>query len=244
MKIYRLHYEIYHPNTLEQLEYLSICSNEKVTISVPVNLNNDTKSLYESLNNSGYNLFNTNDSFYNDICATYTTQNGTDIILNDRQHVIEDNSNYCQIGCKMIGFNNKTQKAVCNCDIKETKTVTNLDDILFPTVLINNIFEELKYSNYLVLKCYKLLFDFEFLKKNIGCIFMMIINISLFVIFLIYIIKGKNKIDYYIQAVLKNKSVYIKNMKNFQRNSANFMHNNLSIENNLKNNENKKKKKF
>ena len=238
-------YEIYHPETLEQLEYLTICSNEKATISIPVNLNNDTKALYNSLNNSGYNLFDTNDSFYNDICATYTTENGTDINLNDRQHAIEDsggNSNYCQVGCTMTGFNNNTQKAECNCDIKETKTVTNLDDILFPSVLINNIFEGLKYSNYLVLKCYKLLFDFELLKKNIGSIFMMIINISLFVIFLIYIIKGKNKIDYYIQAVLKNKSIYIKNRKSFLRNSVNFIHNKFSIENNLKNNENKNKR--
>ena len=215
-------YEIFHPITLEPLDYLTHCSKEKVSISIPVNINNNTKALFDSLNNSGYNLFDSNDSFYNDICAIYTTENGTDINLNDRQHVIEDSGttlNFCQVGCTMIGYNNKTQKAVCNCNIQETKNVSNLNDIIFPTELLTNIIEGFKYSNYLVMKCYKLIFDFELIKKNIGFIFMMVIFMSLLILLLIYIIKGRRKIEYYIQAVLNNKSVYIKNRKNFIKTS-------------------------
>ena len=33
------------------------------------------------MSNSGYNLFNLNDSFYNDICPTYITQDGNDLTL-------------------------------------------------------------------------------------------------------------------------------------------------------------------
>ena len=237
-------YEIFHPHTLDPLDYLTFCSNEKINILVPVNLKNDTKSLFESLNNSGYNLFDKNDSFYNDICAIYTTENGTDINLNDRQNVLDDSggNSFCQSGCTIAGFNNKTQKAKCNCDIKETQNVTNLNDILFPSNLLNNILEGFKYSNYLVMKCYKLIIDFELLKKNIGFIFMMIIFISLLVLLLIYFIKGRNKIDYYIQAVLNNKSIYIKNRKNFKRNSINTL-NGMSILNNLRNKDKKKQNK-
>ena len=38
----------------------------------------------------GYNLFDLNDSFYNDICSTYTTENGTDLTLADRKNLIFD----------------------------------------------------------------------------------------------------------------------------------------------------------
>ena len=66
------------------------------------------------------------------------------------------------------------------------------------------------------MKCYKLLYDFELIKKNIGFIFMSIVFILNLILLFIYIIKGRKKIIYYIQAVLKNKSVYINNRKNLK----------------------------
>ena len=41
-------------------------------------------NLFVSLNNSGYNLFNPNDSFYNDICSPYTSIYKKDMLLSDR----------------------------------------------------------------------------------------------------------------------------------------------------------------
>ena len=80
-------YEIYKLNTQKNLN-LSICNNTLIDIYSPVNLDPTTESFYNSLNNSGYNLFDANDSFYNDICTPYTTENGTDIIIEDRQNTI------------------------------------------------------------------------------------------------------------------------------------------------------------
>ena len=239
-------YKIFHPITLAPLDYLTICSKERISISVSVNLNNKTKSLYESLNNNGYNLFDANDSFYNDICATYTTENGTDISLNDRKSVIEENGgnfDFCQVGCKMESFNYTNQKANCNCNIIETKNIDNLKDIKFSEALLLNILGGIKSSNYLVMKCYKLLLYSDLLKKNIGFIFMTTIFILILVIFFLYIIKGRNKIEYYIQAVLKNKSIYLKNRKSLTKNENNNTSNNriLNINNSLKKGQKKKK---
>ena len=239
-------YKIFHPISLAPLDYLTICSKEKISISVSVNLNNKTKSLYESLNNNGYNLFDANDSFYNDICATYTTENGTDISLNDRKNVIEEsggNLDFCQVGCKMESFNYTNKKANCNCNIIETKNISNLKDIKFSEALLLNILGGIKSSNYLVMKCYKLLLNFDLLKKNIGFIFMTTIFILMLVIFFLYIIKGRNKIEYYIQAVLKNKSIYIKNRKSLTKHENNNTSNNkiLNINNSLKKGQKKKK---
>ena len=207
-------YKIFHPESLQPLD-LSDCSEEQISISSYVNITAGTKYLCNNFSESGHDLFNKKDSFYNDICVTYTTKNGTDMSLSDRQHVIEDtgSSNFCQVGCSLQSFNCTTQKAKCDCNVKETKIITNLNDLEFNADLIINLFGGFKYSNYLVMKCYKLLMDFKLIQKNIGFIFMTIIFISLLVLFFIYICIGRRKIEYYIQTILKNRTIYINNKK-------------------------------
>jgi hypothetical protein len=231
-------YELYHPITLEPLD-LSDCSNDQITISVSVNLDNDTLNFINSLSDSGHNLFDENDSFYNDICVTYTTENGTDMGMNDRKQAIEESGgNLCQTGCKPQNYNITNKKVKCNCNVNSTKAVTNLNDISFNSILITNLLGGLKYSNYLVLKCYKLLMDFELIKKNIGFIFMTIIFISNLIIFFIYIIKGRSKIEFYIQTILKNKQIYINNRKNMKKTTRKEKNqNNKKINDNNDNND-------
>ena len=56
-------YEVFEPinKTRFNLDY---CSDLKIVVNVPIDLDSETISLYESLNKQGYNLFNSNDSFY------------------------------------------------------------------------------------------------------------------------------------------------------------------------------------
>ena len=92
-------------------------------ISVPVKIQKETLSLYKSLNESGYNLFDSNDSFYNDICTPYTTENGTDISLNDRKEIIVDignDMNLCQTGCNLKSYDSSKNKATCICYVEST----------------------------------------------------------------------------------------------------------------------------
>ena len=82
-------YEIYDPNKTKV--DLSVCKNISIYINTPLYLSHEIESLYESLSESGYNLFNSNDSFYNDICSPYTSENGIDIPISDRQNEIYNN---------------------------------------------------------------------------------------------------------------------------------------------------------
>ena len=75
-------YQIYNPRDLSPLD-LSICKGVQININTPVVIDNMTSYLYDKLKESGYNLFDENDTFYTDICSIYTTENGTDIILSD-----------------------------------------------------------------------------------------------------------------------------------------------------------------
>lgn len=211
-------YKIYHPYTLRQLN-LSICSKDQITLSIPVNLQEETLSLYNRLNESGYNLFDPNDSFYNDICTPYTTENGTDIILIDRKEIIIDignDMNLCQSGCILKSYDLNKNKATCICFVQiNGETIINFDELESES-FIDDLVGTLKYSNYLVMKCYKLIFKSKFIKKNIGFIFMIIIFILYLVSVFLYIYKGRKKIESFIKSIIKIKEEKDENNSNLK----------------------------
>ena len=93
-------YEIYTPNKTKV--DLKVCQNTSIYINIPIQLSQEIESLYISLNKSGYNLFNSKDSFYNDICSPYTSEDGIDIPILDRQREIYNNMkdySICQNNC-------------------------------------------------------------------------------------------------------------------------------------------------
>ena len=49
-------YEIYNPKTL-QLIPIKVCKDILIIINIPVNINKNNKSFYDSLTQPGYNLF-------------------------------------------------------------------------------------------------------------------------------------------------------------------------------------------
>ena len=66
-------YEIFNPHDYSKVS-LEICKNVTIVITVPVILENSSLSLISDLEDSGYNAFDINDDFYNDICSTYTAK--------------------------------------------------------------------------------------------------------------------------------------------------------------------------
>ena len=197
-------FEVYEPTNLKKLN-LSVCFDTQIIINVPVILNNNVESLYNSLSESGYNLFNKSDSFYNDICSTYTSQNGTDILLIDRKkdiYAVTQSQNMCQTGCELKLYNSTTQKAKCDCDIKlEALDDNNLNiEDLFPKKdeIAKDFYNTLSNSNFRVLKCYKLILNFKNILKNKGEILMSVLFILFIILTIIYGIIGPKKIHFFI----------------------------------------------
>ena len=201
-------YEIYDPITLKPLN-MSDCNNVKIEVNTPVNLEDNTILLYESLSQSGYNLFDSEDDFYNDICSTFTSNNGTDMTLADRKTEIfsaAGNISMCQSGCIFESYNKTTKKAKCNCDVQTNTTETNISKIEFSSPNIATSFiSTLKNSNFLVLKCYKLAISLKNIIKNKGRIIMTIIYFFLLICMFIYLIKDRKKLNVFINLILKNK---------------------------------------
>ena len=231
-------YEIYNLVTLELIS-LEVCKDIPISVSVPVNLDESIKSNYYSLSQSGYNLFDLSDSFYNDICSTYTTENGTDLTLIDRKNLIYDTSgnvSMCQDGCTFQSYNLTTKKANCDCAVQISETETDVSKIKFDkNELADSFFNTLKNSNFLVLKCFKLVFSKKGQKKNIGSYLMSGITFIFIILMFIYMFNGSKKLDFYIQTILKFKLNYDKeNKKKLSFKSAKI--GNLKKNNSTKNN--------
>ena len=215
-KYTNVQYEIYNPITFKKID-LNICKNISIYINTPVIISSDIENLYNSLSKSGYNIFNSNDSFYNDICSPYTSENGTDIPMNDRQNQIYNNVNnntICQNNCKFVLYNSTTKKSKCYCEVQIEETITDINNINFKQQFFNNFFTTLINSNFLVLKCFKLLFSSKGLNKNTGCYIMSVILFIFIILMIIHSVFGNKKILNIIQQIVKQRMNMNHNLKN------------------------------
>ena len=223
--IKNVQYEIYNPLTTEKITDMSPCENDKINIYVPTNLDNDRLSLYEELKKNGYDIFNPNDSFYNDICSQYTTINNTDLTLNDRKDLFYNETNvFCQENCeyKSIELDNY---AKCECSTSSSESEITLEKQQFSGIeIITSFYEVFKFSNFLILKCFKLVFSSFGIKNNYGFIIVLVFLCLHFIFMIIFLFTGMNKIKDQMSAMIyiavnKINTVSLFEQKNLQYNS-------------------------
>ena len=90
---------------------LTICTNSKILIFMPFNLNGNIDE------------YNSSSGYYNDMCYTVTTKDGTDITMKDRQKgFINENKIVCQEDCFFSKYNYELSKTQCSCDVKESSS--------------------------------------------------------------------------------------------------------------------------
>ena len=203
-------YEIFNPHDYSKVS-LEICKNVTIVITVPVILDNSSLSLISDLEDSGYNAFDINDDFYNDICSTYTAQNGADMTLSARKNNIYDSVKeiyLCQDGCEFEEFDTETSKAVCSCNVQESQSVIDISKISFnKTKFFDSFYNTLYNSNFRVLKCVKLVFSLKGMKSNYGSYTMSVLS-GVFIAFIaIYLIKGPTKLINIIDYITRTKGI-------------------------------------
>ena len=150
-------YEVYHPLNYSKLN-LSHCDNTTVSVSIPVSINEDKLYIYDP-----------NSDYYTDSCSSYTTDNGTDIIISDRkQKYIDNNLALCEDNCHYQGYNLSYKSSECNCNVKnEIESISNILDN--PDRLSIEFGEEKSNSKSLnPFKCTNALFSVNGLIKNIS----------------------------------------------------------------------------
>ena len=123
--------------------------------------------------------------------------------------------------------------------LEYAKTEFNVD------IIVDSFFITLKNSNFLVLKCYNLVFNLNNILKNFGLIIMSIILLLIIIFILIYIFKDHKKINKFIDSILKlkyngnnlekdnkiTKKIKLKEKDNKIINSISGKYNNIKITN-------------
>ena len=179
--------------------------------------------LYNELKELGYDLFDINDKFYQDICTQYTTKNNTDILLSDRINYYYNNEQtQCQSGCIFSDYLFETQKLKCECNITKTQ-INNENKINDDGLksLYKSFYDVLKYSNYKVLKCYRLAFVLNNFYKNIGTILVSVYFIIYSILFIIYFLNEKDKLKIDIVKIM-----YDDDQKKINNNTPVIIHQN------------------
>ena len=161
-----IQYEVYHPLTKKKLD-LSICANLKIKIYISLNLNEKTLELHQDLLSYGYDLFNPNDSFYQDRCTEYTSINGTDVLLSDRRKYYFNNTETaCQEDCEYSKYIVERKQLECECSVIQKEIEPEKEKSFNDNIFFSSFYDVLKYSNFLIIKCYKLVFSYKGQKKN------------------------------------------------------------------------------
>jgi hypothetical protein len=158
------------------------------------------------LKDLGYDLFNKNDSFYTDICTPYKSENGTDILLSDRKNdFYNNNETICQANCEYSAYSSESKFLKCECNVTSEDIDTIEPEQFTGKTFFTSFYEILKYSNYKVLKCFKLVFNLEILKKNIGSIITLAFFLIYLIFFIIFIFKEVSPLKKEISKLFVNK---------------------------------------
>ena len=219
----KVEYEIYyHFDTinLHQLD-LSICEGKKIFIGYPINITKDELDLY-----------NSNSSYYSDICYPYTNSKGTDVTLNDRQiEYINNNKSLCEENCKVSGYDEENGRLICSCEVKHS--ISMISQIKIDKDNLYNFIDLKQMVNFKVMKCIKLLFSIKGFKTNIGfySFFPTIIAyiVALIILWLIEFKRISNQINdiFSVKKIMKLSRIKKKfNIKNDQKLVGNLINKN------------------
>ena len=226
-----LQYEVYDSLTKKKLN-LSVCQEVPINIYVPVVLSEKLNNLYNELQDLGYDLFNINNVFYQDICTPYKSENGTDVLLSDRiEHYYKNDETKCQSGCQLSEYSFETEKLKCECNIidSEINTEQKSQEVQSESKLIyKSFYDVLKFSNYKVLKCYKLAFNLSIFKNNKGNIIVIVLFATYIILFIMYLINGKKELEVDMaKIIIDDKKKDINNSPNL-KNAKTIIHNNIN----------------
>ena len=224
-----LQYEVFESRNKTKLN-LSICDNTTIDLYIPLILSEELGNLYNDLKSRGYDLFDINSPFYQDICTSFDSPNGTDVLLSDRiDYYYNNNETLCQSNCQFSNYSIEEHLLKCKCDVSNTKIDTKEIKKFSPKIIYQSFYETLKFSNYKILKCFNIAFSMKSLKSNIGGIISMVYFALYLTSLIIFYIKGITQLQLeFVPTILKinnKESIFKGNITNkiIKKNSKNFI---------------------
>ena len=207
-------YELYHPTTYEKLN-LSYCEGDTYDLYIPIALEESIFKEYSNGKNQGHDLFNSEDSFYKKICIRYTSDGGTDVILDDRMSFYYNkvvNYTTCPENCKYISYSIETEYLNCECGINNNDKSSFDFNQIIEKKTYTNFYSTLKYSNYKVMRCYNLVFDFKIFCTNTGSILTLVLFIIYIFTIILYSLKDITPLKISISKIVFTNNIFESNI--------------------------------
>ena len=184
-----IQFDVFSPSK-EKLD-LSTCKDININIFIKKVLGKDTQNIYDITKEQGYDMFDINSKFYQDICTPYNSEGNYDVLLSDRKdHIFNNKDTKCQSNCFLFGYSVESKYVSCECNVNRDKSYTKIEKFK-PKKFYEIFISVLKYSNYDVFKCYKLVFNKSAFITNLGSILILLYFLIYFICYIIFLIKGE-----------------------------------------------------
>ena len=188
-------------SSLGALLPLTDCKEQEANIEVTnlfdiKNFVGQFKAKTDAVVSAGYNAFDSNSPFYNDVCTPFTNENGNDVLLDERRtDYFNENINLCDKGCNFIGYNATTHYYTCNCSVKDAVGQNIENKEIVSEKLPEEFYKKHKNSNIEVMKCASQVFSSEGQKKNYGSYALILCFSSFIGVAIFNILKGPKMLD-------------------------------------------------
>jgi len=173
--------------------------NWKVNISAPIT---DMEAAHYDyavyFKEQGYDIYNKNSSFYNDICLSVSYIND-DLTIKDRiEEIYPNNMTIINPNCEYKAADLEKKRLICELNIldlyKNNTYNGNENDNYLEIQEENFIYYLLDYINYKILVCHDTFFHLNNYKNNLGLMFSSIASFIIVVLIVIFFIHGLYKI--------------------------------------------------
>ena len=199
----QIEYEIYdeEKNKLN----LSYCKDVSIKVNYEIKdsslINKTMISYYSDLD---IDIYNIEDSFFNDICYPFSDSK-SDIILKDRVLDIYQNYSLCESGCIYDKIDIESMTVTCSCEVK-TEVDVEESEPAFGKIIENSF----KDSNFGVILCYNLVFNFKNKLQNYGFIIFLQFVLIHILLFVWYLISGINSIILFVHKEMEKYNYALK----------------------------------
>ena len=199
-----IEYEVFYPLENGKIKFLNLsyCETSDIEISIPINITGpfDKKK------------YNPKSSYYNNICSKTNSNSNVDIPLKDRRNeFIKNNISLCEANCEFTDYNINNKKVKCSCKVKTFLSLDNVE--LDSKNLLNNFLDIKSLANIDIIKCYKIVFNKNNIKNNLG-LFIFIFIFILFIICLnLFYCKSQKNLIFQLNEIIKAKKYMNNNNK-------------------------------
>ena len=205
--------DVFDPITLKKLN-LSICDNTTIDVYTPLIMSETNEEIYKNLIDEGYDPFDLSDKFYREICTPYTSENGTDVLLDEREEFVYStiiNESRCMGNCEYASYSLDTKYMKCECPVNNTYTTLDIKHISGENIYMS-FMSVFKSTNYKVMICYNLVFNLKIFVHNFGSI-LSLICFGVYIIFMIiYCIREISPLKVHISKLIFKDTEKIENL--------------------------------